>query len=81
MDKYGIKLFEELSEILWENSRSGKSGTFDNPTWELPARIYNKLPPVAVEQINAAVEDLVCRNLTKAQYIRGLRRYLFHLSK
>lgn len=85
-DKYGVKLFEEMVEILWKNRnaelRDETYGyNFDYPDYGgLPKRISNRLSGEAVDRIQDELcfpDDLF---KSKAVFKRKMRELLFLLA-
>jgi hypothetical protein len=85
MDKYRVKLFEEMSELLWKNRSKLEVEEdyidFGYPDYGgLPKRITRKLSSSAVDQIQWAVGFYEPGRTTKAQFIKVLREHLFILT-
>jgi hypothetical protein len=85
MDKYGIKLFEELVESLWKNKKAlfAHDGDFF-PVFEdfISAKVYRKLSGDSHDLIQYALEYVLMsgEKLTKPKFKKILRKHLFSLA-
>jgi len=90
MDKYGVKLFEELVDSLWARRKlllkeakkdPDVDGWFGYPDyWGIPKRVKIQLGSEAVDRIQWITDMTFDCQITKAQFKKDLRHSLFLLA-